>query len=81
MRITDMFLAFPALVLAMGLAATLGPSLFNAMIATAVVWWPWYARLVRGQTLQLKHEAFVEAARIAGASGSRIAVHHILVIV
>jgi peptide/nickel transport system permease protein len=78
MRVTDMFLAFPALVLAMGLAATLGPSLFNAMIATALVWWPWYARLVRGQTLQLKHEAFVEAARIAGASSIRIAVHHIL---
>jgi peptide/nickel transport system permease protein len=78
MRITDMFLAFPALVLAMGLAATLGPSLFNAMIATAIVWWPWYARLVRGQTLQLKHEAFVEAARIAGASSIRIAIHHIL---
>jgi peptide/nickel transport system permease protein len=61
MRITDMFLAFPALVLAMGLAAALGPSLFNAMLATAVVWWPWYARLVRGQALHLKNEAFVEA--------------------
>jgi peptide/nickel transport system permease protein len=78
MRITDMFLAFPALVLAMGLAATLGPSLLNAIIATALVWWPWYARLVRGQALQLKHEAFVEAARIAGASDLRIAFHHIL---
>src|SRR5262249_36237102 len=76
MRLTDMFLAFPALVLAMGLAATLGPSLLNAVIATALVWWPWYARLVRGQTLQLKHEAFVGASRIAGASRSRIAVHH-----
>lgn len=78
MRLTDMFLAFPALVLAMGMAATLGPSLFNAMLATAVVWWPWYARLVRGQALQLKHEAFVEAARVSGASALRIAVHHIL---
>jgi peptide/nickel transport system permease protein len=78
MRMTDMFLAFPALVLAMGLAAALGPSLFNAMLATAVVWWPWYARLVRGQALHLKHEAFVEAARVAGASGLRIAVRHIL---
>ena len=78
MRMTDMFLAFPALVLAMGLAAALGPSLFNAMLATAVVWWPWYARLVRGQALHLKNEAFVEAARVAGASGLRIAVRHIL---
>ena len=78
MRVTDMFLAFPALVLAMGMAATLGPSLFNAMLATAVVWWPWYARLVRGQALHLKHEAFVEAARVSGASALRIAFHHIL---
>lgn len=78
MRLTDMFLAFPALVLAMGLAAALGASLFNAMIATVIVWWPWYARIVRGQTLQLKPEAFVEAAILAGASKWRIAFHHIL---
>jgi peptide/nickel transport system permease protein len=79
MRLTDMFLAFPALVLAMGLAAALGPSLFNAMIAVALVWWPWYGRLVRGQTLQLKQDAFIEAARISGASVWRIAFRHILV--
>lgn len=78
MRLTDMFLAFPALVLAMGMAAALGPSLFNAMIAIVLVWWPWYARLVRGQALQLRQEAFVESALIAGASWWRIAVHHIL---
>jgi peptide/nickel transport system permease protein len=78
MRLTDMFLAFPALVLAMGMAATLGPSLFNAMLATAVVWWPWYARLVRGQALHLKHEAFVDAARVSGASAFRITTQHIL---
>jgi peptide/nickel transport system permease protein len=78
MRVTDMFLAFPALVLAMALSAALGPGLFNAMLATAVAWWPWYARLVRGQALHLKNEAFVEAARVAGASGLRIAVRHIL---
>lgn len=78
MRVTDMFLAFPALVLAMALTAALGPSLFNAVMATALVWWPWYARLVRGQALHLKHEAYVEAAMIAGASRFRIAFHHIL---
>jgi len=78
MRLTDMFLAFPALVLAMGMAAALGPSLFNAMIAIVLVWWPWYARLVRGQALQLRQEAFVESAIIAGASWWRIAVQHIL---
>jgi len=78
MRVTDMFLAFPALVLAMGVAATLGPSLMNAVLAIAVVWWPWYARLVRGQALAIKNEAFVEAARVSGATGLRIALRHIL---
>lgn len=78
MRVTDMFLAFPALVLAMALTAALGPNLFNAVMATSLVWWPWYARLVRGQALQLKQEAYVEAAIVAGASRLRIAFHHIL---
>ncbi len=78
MRLTDMFLAFPALVLAMGIAAALGPSLLNSMIAIAVVWWPWYARLVRGQTLRLRQEQFVEAARASGANDARMVVHHIL---
>ena len=78
MRVTDMFLAFPALVLAMGAAAALGPSLFNGVLAIAMVWWPWYARLVRGQTLVIKNQAFVEAARAVGATGPRIAFKHIL---
>jgi peptide/nickel transport system permease protein len=78
MRVTDMFLAFPALVLAMGAAAALGPSLFNAVLAIAMVWWPWYARLVRGQTLVIKNQVFVEAARAVGATGPRIAFKHIL---
>jgi peptide/nickel transport system permease protein len=78
MRLTDMFLAFPALVLAMGISAALGASLANSMIAIAVVWWPWYARLVRGQTLRLRHEQFVEAARASGASDSQMIVRHIL---
>ncbi len=78
MRLTDMFLAFPALVLAMGISAALGASLVNSMIAIAIVWWPWYARLVRGQTLRLRHEQFVDAARASGASDARMIVHHIL---
>lgn len=78
MRVTDMFLAFPALVLAMAAAAALGPSLFNAVVATAIVWWPWYARLVRGQVLQLKNEPFVAAARVAGARPGRIVLRHVL---
>src|SRR5581483_1922912 len=76
LRLTDMFLAFPALVLAMGVSAALGPSLINAMLAIAVVWWPWSARLVRGQTLRLKHEAFVAAARASGASTPWILARH-----
>jgi peptide/nickel transport system permease protein len=78
MRLTDMFLAFPALVLAMGISAALGASLANSMIAIAVVWWPWYARLVRGQTLRLRSEQFVDAARASGASDARMILRHVL---
>ncbi len=78
MRVTDMFLAFPALVLAMAVSAALGASLVNAMIAIAIVWWPWYARLIRAQALRLKNEQFVEAARASGASGRWIILRHIL---
>jgi peptide/nickel transport system permease protein len=78
MRITDLFLAFPALVLALAIAGALGPSLTNAMLAVSVVWWPWYARLVRGQVLAIKEEPYVEAARAAGAHDARILGRHIL---
>jgi peptide/nickel transport system permease protein len=78
MRVTDMFLAFPALILAMCVAAALGPSLLNATVATAIVWWPWYARLVRGQVLQLRNETFVSVAKLSGASRTRILFSHIL---
>ncbi|MFN8591065.1 MAG: nickel transporter permease [Thermomicrobiales bacterium] len=78
MRLTDMFLAFPALVLAMGISAALGASLANSMIAIAIVWWPWYARLVRGQALRLRHEPFVDASRTSGGSDAWIVTRHIL---
>ncbi|HLE27152.1 MAG TPA: nickel transporter permease [Anaerolineales bacterium] len=78
MRVTDVFLAFPALILAMAIAGALGPSLNNAMIAIAVVTWPVYARLVRGQVLSLREREFVEAARGLGASTPRILWRHIL---
>jgi peptide/nickel transport system permease protein len=78
MRLTDVFLAFPALLLAMGISAALGASLTNSMIAIALVWWPWYARLVRGQTLRLREEQFVEASRATGASSVRTLAQHIL---
>ena len=78
MRLTDVFLAFPALILAMAVAGALGPSLNNAMIAIAVVGWPVYARLVRGQVLALREREYVEAARSLGASAPHIILRHIL---
>jgi peptide/nickel transport system permease protein len=78
MRLTDLFLAFPTMILALALAAALGPGLDNAMIAMSITWWPWYARLVRGQVLSLRESGFVEAARGVGAGGLRILFRHIL---
>jgi len=78
MRITDIFLAFPSLILAMAIAGALGPSLPNAMIAIAAVSWPVYVRLVRGQVLSLRRREFVEAARSIGASTPRILARHLL---
>jgi peptide/nickel transport system permease protein len=78
MRVTDMFLAFPALVLAMAVAAALGRGLTNAMIAITFVWWPWYARLVRSQVLMLKDREFVLASKAIGASNRRVLFRHIL---
>lgn len=78
MRITDIFLGFPSLVLAMVICAALGSSITNVMIAMAVVWWPPYARLIRGQVLSIKERSYVEAARAIGASDFRIIFRHIL---
>lgn len=78
MRITDIFLAFPPLLLAIAIASALGASFVNAMIAIAFTWWPWYARLVRAQTLSLKERFFIEAARSTGISDFAIIVQHIL---
>ncbi|HUG16003.1 MAG TPA: nickel transporter permease [Thermomicrobiales bacterium] len=78
MRVTDIFLAFPAIILAMAIAAALGPNLRNTVIALTLVYWPWYARLVRGQVLQIKERDYVEAARSVGASAPRLIGRHIL---
>jgi peptide/nickel transport system permease protein len=78
MRTTDLFLAFPALILAAAIAATLGPSLTHTMLALSTVFWPWYARLVRGQVLSLREREFILAARVAGASTGRIVFKHLL---
>ncbi len=78
MRLTDVFFAFPPLILAMAIAGALGPSLNNAMIAIAAVTWPVYARLVRGQVLSLREREFIEAAFSIGASTPRILARHLL---
>ncbi|MFI5341263.1 MAG: ABC transporter permease [Candidatus Methylomirabilales bacterium] len=78
MRIVDMVLSFPALILAMAIAAALGPSIHNSMLAMLLVWWPPYARLARGQVLALKECDFVPAARSLGLPDRRILLRHIL---
>ena len=78
MRLTDIFLAFPGLVLAVTVVAVLGRSLNNVMIAIAVVHWPIYARLLRGDILSVRSRDFVEAARAAGAGDFRIITRHVI---
>jgi peptide/nickel transport system permease protein len=78
MRIVDMVLAFPSLILAMAIAAALGPSIQNSMLAMLVVWWPPYARLARGQVLALKARDFVVSAQALGLRERRVLVRHVL---
>lgn len=78
MTLVDLVLAFPSLILALAVSAALGPGLRSAIIAAAAVWWPVYARLLRGITLQLAEMEFVTAARAMGASTGRIILRHIL---
>lgn len=78
MRLTDMFLAFPSLILAMAIAAVLKPSLTNALLAISVTYWPIYARLARSQALALRVREFVEAARAAGLAPLPIVLRHAL---
>jgi peptide/nickel transport system permease protein len=78
MRITDIFLSVPGLLLALAIVGALGPGIKNAMIALSLVWWPGYVRLVQGKTLALREESFVEAARSLGASKLRLIFIHIL---
>jgi len=78
MRICDMFFAFPPLILAMAIAASLGPSLQNTMLSLVIVWWPRYARLVRSQVLVLRELDYVQAAKASGAGQMRIMLKHIV---
>jgi peptide/nickel transport system permease protein len=78
MRITDIFLAFPALLLALAFAAVLTPSIGNTTLAIALTWWPWYTRLIRGQAASVAGRQYVEAARALGVPHHRILLRHIL---
>ncbi len=78
MRVTDLFLALPKLVLALAFAAALGPGIENAAIAIAITSWPPYARIVRSETVLLRKAEFVVAAMLQGASNARILWHYIL---
>jgi peptide/nickel transport system permease protein len=68
MRVTDIFLAVPPLILALAVASVLQPNLWNGMLAVSLMWWPWYTRLVYGLSSQLRNEYFVAAAEVNGAS-------------
>lgn len=78
MRITDVFLAIPPLVLALAIMGFLEPTLTNAMIAVAAMWWPWYTRLVYNITRSLRHEGYVIAAEVVGASHLHMLLREIL---
>jgi peptide/nickel transport system permease protein len=78
MRITDIFLSVPPLILALAIAAMLEPTLMNAMIAVTVMWWPWYTRLVYGMASSVSNEYFVIAADLTGASKFHILFREIL---
>ena len=78
MRLVDMLLAFPSLVLTLAVIGTLGPSLLSAALGICLGWWPIYSRLVRGMVLSAREKEFVTAARLAGTRGLPLALRHIL---
>ncbi len=78
MRITDVFLAFPRLVLALAFVAALGPGIVNAIIAIAITTWPPYARVARAETMVIRNQDYIEAMRLQGASRLRIIWKHVV---
>lgn len=78
LRITDIFLSFPTLILALSIAATLGRGEFPSMFAVMATWWPYYVRLTRGEVLTIKNQPYCTAARAAGVSDTRILFRHVL---
>lgn len=77
-RIVDLFLVLPATLIALAVVAALGPGLVNTMIALAIFWWPWYARISRDEIRRLKARPHVEAARMAGVRGPRLVLRYLL---
>ena len=77
LRVTDIFLAFPSLVLALAIAATLGRGTAPSVLAILLTWWPYYVRLARGEVLAVKHQPYVIAARAAGVSETKILTRHV----
>jgi peptide/nickel transport system permease protein len=78
MRITDIFLAFPALLLSLAIASVFTPSVGHMILAIAVTWWPWYTRLVRGEAASVVRRPYVESSRTLGVSHVRILARHVL---
>lgn len=78
MRITDIFLAFPKLILALAFVAALGPGIENAVIAIAITSWPPYARIARAETMTLRNSDYISAVKLMGASPARIVIRHIM---
>jgi peptide/nickel transport system permease protein len=78
MRATDLFLALPAPVIAIAVVASLGPSLFHTLLALMVVWWPWYARMVRAEVRAHSSRPHADAARLAGVGPTRLLLRHLL---
>lgn len=78
MRLVDIFLSFPLILLAIALVAALGPSIINVMLALGIVYWTQYARVVRSSVLEIKEEDYIEAARALGASNFQLIYKHIL---
>jgi peptide/nickel transport system permease protein len=78
LRLTDIFLALPPLILALCVGAILKPTLFNSMMAVCIAWWPWYTRLVYGMAMSVKNEIFVKSAELLGANRAHIIFAEIL---
>jgi peptide/nickel transport system permease protein len=78
MRVTDIFLSFPSLILALAITRILGLGVGPTVLAITITWWPFYVRLVRGEVLAVKHRPYVSAARAAGVTENRILIRHVL---